>query len=172
MIRESLPDCSGTYVLVLESCTFAELAIGRLGTLHLEPGCYLYVGSAFGPGGIAARVGRHAQTEKTARWHIDYLRERTRLVEVWYQCGDVHHEAQWAEARVQSERAFHAAEAGLRIIIASVLAGESPPVEGTVVSVGVSVVEFVEVPESGQSGEVVLEGRAGTARRRLSVIVQ
>jgi len=97
VIRESLPDCSGTYVLVLESCTFAELAIGRLGTLHLEPGCYLYVGSAFGPGGIAARVGRHAQTEKTARWHIDYLRERTRLVEVWYQCGDVHHEAQWAE---------------------------------------------------------------------------
>jgi len=81
-------------------------------------------------------------------------------------------EAQWAEARVQSERAFHAAEAGLRIIIASVLAGEDPPVEGTVVSVGVSVVEFVEVPEAGQSGEVVLEGRAGSARRRLSVIVQ
>jgi len=63
-------------------------------------------------------------------------------------------------------------EAGLRIVIASVLAGEDPPEEGTVVSVGVAEVEFVEVPASGQSGEVVLEGRAGTARRRLSVIVQ
>ncbi len=97
MNAPALPDCSGTYVLLLESCTLGELAVGRLGTLALEPGCYLYVGSAFGPGGIAARVGRHARAEKPARWHIDYLRERTRLVSVWYQCGEVHREAQWAE---------------------------------------------------------------------------
>ena len=97
MIREALPACAGSYVLLLESCRFDTLTIGALGTLSLEPGCYLYVGSAFGPGGIAARVGRHARTGKPARWHIDTLREHTRLVSVWYQCGEVHREAQWAE---------------------------------------------------------------------------
>lgn len=81
-------------------------------------------------------------------------------------------EAQWAESRVQSSRAFHAAESGLRIVIASVLNGQATPDEGTIVSVGAGEVEFVEVPDGGGSGEVVLEGRAGHARRRLSVIVQ
>lgn len=97
MSSPALPDCSGTYVLLLESCTFDRLEVGRLGTLTLEPGCYLYVGSAFGPGGIAARVGRHARQDKPRRWHIDALREHARLVSVWYQCGEIHREAQWAE---------------------------------------------------------------------------
>jgi Uri superfamily endonuclease len=41
----------GTYILVLRSQIGARAKIGRLGYLAVEPGYYLYTGSAFGPGG-------------------------------------------------------------------------------------------------------------------------
>ena len=37
-----------------------EVPIGKLGVLHMLPGIYVYVGSALGPGGLAARIERHA----------------------------------------------------------------------------------------------------------------
>lgn len=36
-------------------------------------GTYCYVGSAFGPGGVRARVGRHLSRKKVVTWHIDHL---------------------------------------------------------------------------------------------------
>ncbi len=70
---------SGTYTLILRASVAQTIQIGRLGELHIQPGYYIYVGSAFGPGGLAARVGRHLRKEKTLRWHIDYLRARVRV---------------------------------------------------------------------------------------------
>ena len=49
----------GTYVLVLASQRTDPVRIGRLGTLALKPGVFIYVGSAFGPGGLAARIRHH-----------------------------------------------------------------------------------------------------------------
>jgi Uri superfamily endonuclease len=40
---------------------------------ELVPGRYLYAGSAWGPGGIAARVRRHARAGKSIHWHVDRL---------------------------------------------------------------------------------------------------
>ena len=44
-------------------------------TYRLAAGEYLYVGSAFGPGGLAARVGRHLSpgARKAAHWDVDFL---------------------------------------------------------------------------------------------------
>lgn len=42
-------------------------------TFALLPGTYLYVGSARGPGGLAARVLRHLAARKTRHWDIDFL---------------------------------------------------------------------------------------------------
>lgn len=69
----------GTYLLMLSSKSNDTIQIGKLGVLRLQKGFYAYVGSAFGPGGIKARVGRHMRDEKTLRWHIDYLRRATEL---------------------------------------------------------------------------------------------
>ena len=44
----------GTYALVLASQKTGPVRIGRLGTLELQPGVYIYVGSAFGPGGFGS----------------------------------------------------------------------------------------------------------------------
>ena len=65
-----LPDASelsslpGTYVLVVNLDRHRQITIGRRSTRQFQPGYYLYVGSAFGPGGLKARVGRHMRSEK------------------------------------------------------------------------------------------------------------
>jgi len=74
----------GTYALILSCLAEQTVQIGKLGPLSLHPGWYVYVGSAFGPGGLAARLARHRAVEKRLRWHIDYIRAATQLEEVWY----------------------------------------------------------------------------------------
>ena len=69
----SIPKAPGTYALVFHVSEEMRVPVGRLGWLHLWPGVYAYVGSARGPGGLAARVRRHLQRTKTPHWHIDYL---------------------------------------------------------------------------------------------------
>ena len=39
----------------------------------LQPGRYLYAGSARGPGGMRARLARHQRADKQTHWHIDRL---------------------------------------------------------------------------------------------------
>jgi len=41
--------------------------------MELKPGLYAYVGSAFGPGGLRARISRHWRREKRRHWHIDWI---------------------------------------------------------------------------------------------------
>jgi Uri superfamily endonuclease len=86
----------GTYVIVLRADDARKLTIGRAGTLTIKPGYYLYVGSAFGPGGLRARVGRHLAGSGICRWHIDYLRAATEAVEAWMLTGDEKMEHHWA----------------------------------------------------------------------------
>lgn len=74
----------GTYILMFRSCASERLRVGHWGLLRISPGYYLYVGSAFGPGGVSARVTRHWRKHKSKHWHVDYLRENTSLVSVWY----------------------------------------------------------------------------------------
>ncbi len=52
-----------------------SLRIGALGTFEIPEGMLAYVGSAYGPGGLIARISRHLRKGKRLRWHIDYLTE-------------------------------------------------------------------------------------------------
>jgi Uri superfamily endonuclease len=98
MALEPLPAAPGTYALVLKASSRRTIQVGRLGTLTVEPGIYIYVGSARGPGGLAARVARHCRTDKSLRWHIDYLRTATDVEQVWYAVGNEHLECTWADS--------------------------------------------------------------------------
>jgi Uri superfamily endonuclease len=80
----------GTYALLLHLDRPESIRVGRLGEFAFSTGWYVYVGSAHGPGGLAARLARHrrrAADGKCLRWHVDYLRERAHLVEVWSKGG-------------------------------------------------------------------------------------
>ena len=70
---DRMPADAGAYLLAIR--IDAPLAIDRprLGAPVLPPGCYLYAGSARGPGGLRARVGRHFRRDKPCRWHVDSL---------------------------------------------------------------------------------------------------
>lgn len=86
----------GTYVLILEALQGASITVGRLGKLVLEPGWYAYVGSAFGPGGVAARCRHHRQIAKRPHWHIDYLRAVCEPREIWFSHDPQRREHAWA----------------------------------------------------------------------------
>jgi Uri superfamily endonuclease len=94
----------GTYILLLQCNHEAELSIGKPGKMKTEPGYYLYVGSAFGPGGIQARVNHHMQIAERPHWHIDYLRTVVVLVNVWCVYGS-RYEHEWARGLLQSDAA-------------------------------------------------------------------
>lgn len=100
----SIRQTRGTYVLVAKASLRRQIQIGKRGVLQLQPGWYVYVGSAFGPGGLAARVGRHLRSNKTQRWHIDYLREHVEIVEVWFSESQQRLEHAWASYFLSQER--------------------------------------------------------------------
>ena len=93
-----LPDQPGTYVLLLDLPHPTAIDIGRLGRFEFPAGRYAYVGSARGPGGLAARVSRHLRSPKLSHWHIDYLRAKADPVEIWYAVGSQRKECAWATA--------------------------------------------------------------------------
>ena len=82
-----------------------QLQIGGLGGVQLSKGWYVYVGSAFGPGGLAARVSRHLRCHKTRHWHIDHLIWATTVREVWYSQRQRDLEHCWAQAALDQPAA-------------------------------------------------------------------
>ncbi len=92
------PAAPGTYALILRCRKTVCTRVGRLGVVTLQPGYYLYVGSALGPGGLRARIARHRRREKKRHWHIDYLRRHTAFVDTWFLADGRNHEHEWAAA--------------------------------------------------------------------------
>ncbi len=72
---EYIPNLPGVYALQLHLAQPARLVVGMLGAFNLRPGEYVYIGSARGPGGLRARLGRHLQGNGIPHWHIDALRQ-------------------------------------------------------------------------------------------------
>lgn len=95
----------GTYLLLLECEKNTRLSIGKLGEMSVEPGYYIYVGSAYGPGGIRARVRHHRKIATNPHWHIDYLRATTELVDAWCVYGS-RCEHEWAQSLLQNPAAI------------------------------------------------------------------
>ena len=77
----------GAYLLVIDLDRPLRLDAASLGGAVLAPGRYLYCGSAHGPGGLAARVGRHLRAGKVPRWHVDRLSEAGHVVAVGLSTG-------------------------------------------------------------------------------------
>ena len=74
----------GTYAIIVRCMDEEKIAVGRLGDCRFESGYHVYVGSAFGSGGVRARVMRHRRNQKALHWHIDYLTSRMPVTGAWY----------------------------------------------------------------------------------------
>jgi Uri superfamily endonuclease len=95
---DALKPDKGTYVLLLSlrQETFFP-RIGPFGAVTLPRGYFLYVGSAFGSGGVKGRVGHHALVHKERlHWHLDYARHKMDIEEVWCTYDLVKRECAWA----------------------------------------------------------------------------
>ena len=102
--RTELPEEQGTYVLVLHVPQLKRIEIGRLGTFDFRSGFYAYVGSAFGAGGLCARVEHHLEAVAVPRWHIDYLMSFAMPLEVWYAVSDRKLERDWVDLLEKESR--------------------------------------------------------------------
>lgn len=81
---------------MIELAERSAVEIGRAGSVELEPGLYGYVGSALGPGGLAARLRRHASRPVRKHWHVDHLLDRAKLLGALVIEDDHRHECAWA----------------------------------------------------------------------------
>ena len=68
-----LPAAGGAYALVIATHRAVTITLAGREPAELPEARYLYGGSAYGPGGIRARVGRHLKGAKSIRWHVDRL---------------------------------------------------------------------------------------------------
>ncbi|MDG2005417.1 MAG: GIY-YIG nuclease family protein [Novosphingobium sp.] len=105
---EAAPVCAGAYVLLVELVEPLCCVIGGKAA-RFEVGCYIYSGSAYGPGGIRSRLGRHFRRDKKPHWHIDTLSSAASgiqaiAVEGGSECGII--------ARLLGSPAFHSALTG------------------------------------------------------------
>ena len=72
----------GIYILLIDLSRSLKIRIGSLGEIYFEKGRYAYVGSA--QNGLEKRIARHFSKEKKIFWHIDYLLEHGKIVDVFY----------------------------------------------------------------------------------------
>lgn len=77
-----LGELRGAYALVIVLPRTLMVPVGRR-TATLRAGRYLYGGSAYGPGGLRARLARHVRGEKRPRWHVDHLTAAGRIEAMW-----------------------------------------------------------------------------------------
>lgn len=91
---------TGTYVLLLQLTTNETITVGKLGECDFPMGWYTYIGSAFGPGGLMARIKHHLQPTDNPHWHIDYLRQKAVLMEIWLSPDTERREEDWVDLMV------------------------------------------------------------------------
>lgn len=96
MARRSLSSQPGTYVLIGQALQCFDVSIGRLGRLNGHRGYYGYVGSAFGSGGLRARIRHHLQPVSRPHWHFDYLHRHMTILQIWYSLDLQPREHLWA----------------------------------------------------------------------------
>ena len=86
----------GTYALVFLCKTPFHAVIGKFGPIRIATGYWVYVGSAFGPGGLRARLAHHLKPSTRPHWHLDYIKCGLHPVEIWATDDDVKRECGWA----------------------------------------------------------------------------
>jgi len=97
---------TGTYIVVLRSHQAKTIQIGKLASFDIKKGYYVYIGSAFGPGGVIARLKHHAKVSKKPHWHLDYLRAEMEFHQAHAEFSNERNECEWASQIAKNEIAI------------------------------------------------------------------
>lgn len=93
-----IPSEKGTYAIYLHLPRSITITIGKLGRFNFPIGAYVYVGSAFGSGGLRSRLKRHIYGSTSSHWHIDFLRRNAQVRAFAYLINNKNYECQWVQA--------------------------------------------------------------------------
>ncbi len=80
-------------------------------------------------------------------------------------------EAHVSALRIETARAFYAAESGGRVVIKCTNQGLTLPAAGSTLSLGPATATYVSMPAAGQTGDAVIRGGDGNTTRRLRISV-
>lgn len=72
----------GSYIIIIELKENKKIQIGKLGNIFFKKSFYFYVGSALN--GLEQRIQRHLKKDKKTHWHIDYLLQNAKIINVFY----------------------------------------------------------------------------------------
>ena len=95
MIQKIPPD-HGTYALIFRCEAPFQVTVGKLGPVAFTTGHWIYIGSAFGPGGLKSRLKHHLTPSPRPHWHLDYVKHLLIPVEAWFTTDAVKQEHAWA----------------------------------------------------------------------------
>lgn len=95
-LTRQLPKEKGTYLLFFEMKQAKTIRVGKLAETEFAPGFYAYVGSAFGPGGLHARLRHHLSISERCHWHLDYIRPAMHFLSLWITEDTEPREHDWA----------------------------------------------------------------------------
>ena len=87
---------NGTYALIFSCSAPFQAVAGKLGPVFISSGYWIYVGSAFGPGGLCSRLSHHLKPSHRPHWHLDYIKSALRPIEIWTTTDPVKREHDWA----------------------------------------------------------------------------
>jgi len=80
----------GSYLLLMELKNTETIPVGKLGKIDFKEGFYIYAGSALN--GLDQRIQRHIRKQKKIHWHIDYLLNHAKIVNVFYKQSEAKEE--------------------------------------------------------------------------------
>lgn len=75
-----------------------------------------------------------------------------------------------AAYRIETARAFYAADAGAFVVLHALSAGTAVPAAGTVITLPTASTTVVSAPASGP-GDVVIQGASGLSTRRVQITI-
>jgi Uri superfamily endonuclease len=96
-LQTVIPRCTGTYAIWFRCTRSFETLVGKLGSFLFPKGYWVYVGSAFGPGGLRSRLKHHLQPTARVHWHLDYVKKSMAPIEIWFTLDSLKREHAWAE---------------------------------------------------------------------------
>jgi len=74
-------------LLLLDIAGPVSLSFSSFAGLILPAGHYVYAGSAYGTGGLKARLSRHLRRGKKPHWHIDHLTAKAEAITAFAVAG-------------------------------------------------------------------------------------
>ncbi|MHA7812687.1 MAG: hypothetical protein ACX94C_04750 [Phycisphaerales bacterium] len=83
----------------------------------------------------------------------------------------VRDEAEVATLRIETTRAFYAAESGAFVLMNAVMGRAEMPTEGDTLNLGGQTIEFIQTPGDDQP-VAIIEGRSGDALRRIEMMTE